>query len=53
MICEKCGAQLKADDKFCIECGNIVNQLPPIKNDELTVAKLFFSASIILKYNLK
>ena len=35
MICEKCGAQLKADDKFCIECGNIVNQLPPIKNDEL------------------
>ncbi len=35
MICEKCGAKLSPDDKFCIECGNIINQLPPVKNDKL------------------
>lgn len=35
MICEKCGNKLNPNDKFCIECGNIVNQLPPVKNDKL------------------
>ncbi len=35
MICEKCGATLKPEDKFCLECGTPVNKLPPIKNEKL------------------
>ena len=36
MICEKCGAQLPENAKFCLECGN------PIRNPEPEEVKSVF-----------
>lgn len=35
MKCEKCGAPLSPEDEFCIECGSIVNEFPPVQNNKL------------------
>ena len=44
MICEKCGAQLPENAKFCLECGNPVSNLQPeeVKSvfDELQVEEV-------------
>ncbi len=44
MICEKCGAQLPENAKFCLECGNPISNLQPeeVKSvfDELQVEEV-------------
>ncbi|MBQ5565304.1 MAG: zinc-ribbon domain-containing protein [Clostridia bacterium] len=35
MFCDKCGAQIEANSKFCGKCGSIVPVFASEKNDKL------------------
>jgi ribosome silencing factor RsfS/YbeB/iojap len=39
MVCKNCGAELRAEAKFCDECGTVVEKIKPAENEEVVAAE--------------